>query len=415
MSTRRKCHCHNDKIAVFTATNPGTGVTGATAPTCPGVLPSVPSDNEILMFRSSESGKLTEIDREKTGGLGTGPGLTFCEDPLGSQGSITISSNGKFLFVVNAGTGVGTVSSMRIYQDKIKHIDTVSSGGVFPVSCASYKNLLYVLNGGADTNVTAFSISEDGKLQEIGVKANFGPITMTNGQPDFLFEFVKNPAQVGFSPDGRKLVVSVKDYAGPVNPGSLYVFDVLANGDLVNMVKNNSAGRLPWGFSFYKKYLIVAEIFGQNTPDLDPTGKGCASSYLLNNDNTLTPISISVPNSQTASCWLVVANNFAYVSNSRLVPGTISKYRIQENGQIVLVNGVEFSANTHILDTVAVNGKYLYVICPGALAVEANSPVNGSIKVLKISKHGGNLKLVQTLDLVDPLSGAMGIAAINFD
>ena len=391
--------------AIFSATNPGV-VNQET----------VPSDNEIFMFRRFGCGSLQEIDRERTGGIGTGPGTTFPVDPLGSQGSITTSDEGKFLFVVNAGasgaTGVtGTVSSMRIYKDKIKQVDTVSSGGVFPVSCTSHKDLLYVLNAGDATNVTGFRIKKDGKLDQIFVSAagptgTFGNYSMVNGQPTPFVSFLQNPTQVSFSPDGTKLVVSVKEYQGGANGprGALYVFSVLPNGelDLTSMVKNNSSGFLPWGFVFYNDYLIVTEIIGQGDPTLDPTGKSAISTYKLNNDNTLTPISISVPSGQTSICWISRAGKFVYSSNTG--SNTISKYRIHSDGHISLRNATEFTTNNNPLDNIVLNDKYLCVLCAG----------EGSIQVLKIDEDNGHLKLTQTLKPFDPLAGAMGLAAVNF-
>lgn len=418
----RKCadKKHHSTV-VFFATNAGVGENGATTPVCPGVKPSVPSNNEIVMLKGHKCGYLKEVHREKTGGLGTGPGLTFCEDPLGSQQSIAISSNKKFLFVVNAGINdnkgpIGTVSSMKICHSKVKLIDNVSSGGVYPVSCATHGNLLYVLNAGAETNLTAYKINKHGKLQFLGVKATFNTIGMVDGQPGFLFELVKSPCQVSFNSDGSKLIVMVKEYnplVDPVPRGTIYVFDVQCNGDLANMVKNTSTGYLPWNFSVHKNYIFGLEVIGNGPADTNPGGKAAVSSYLINDNNYLTPISNSVQNGQTASCWSTVHGKYLYVGNSRLVPGTITQYKIQDDGQIVLVNPVAYSSNTHILDMTSTNG-YLYAVCPGALAVETGSvPTPGSIQVLKINKHTGNLSLVHTPVQFETLNGTQGIAAVK--
>jgi 6-phosphogluconolactonase (cycloisomerase 2 family) len=407
-------------IYVFFATNPGVGEDGATTPVCPGVKPAVPQDNSIVMLKNRKSGKLKEICRKKTGGLGTGPGLTFCEDSLASQGSICLSNDNRFLFAVNAGINdekgpIGTVSSLRICHNGLKLVDNVSSYGTFPNACASYCDLLYVLNAGDNTNLVAYRIGKRGKLHYLGVKATFNFIGMANGQPSFLFEFLKTPSQVTFTPDGRKLVVSVKQYeVASTPPGFIYVFDVHKNGDLTNMVRNDSVGLLPWGFSIKKNYILSSQVIGKGPPDTDPVNKGSCSSYKINHDNTLTTISANVANNQTAPCWTTTSGRWLYVANTRLVPGVISKYEIKHNGEIVLADSNAFSAETHFLD-ISATERYLYILCPGALAVETGAdPVPGSIKVLKIDKRTGELKLIQTIIESEPLTGLIGIIATRF-
>jgi len=51
--------------------------------------------NELLIYGATRSGALTLEARLATHGHGTGTGL-------GNQGAVTLSGNGRFLFVVNA-------------------------------------------------------------------------------------------------------------------------------------------------------------------------------------------------------------------------------------------------------------------------------------------------------------------------
>src|SRR5215470_20167871 len=75
--------------------------------------------------------------------------------------------------------------------------------------------------------------------------------------------------------------------------------------------------------------------------------QSAASSYSASDDGVLSVISVSVPNSQTASCWVVISNSgkLAFVSNTD--SGTISSYRINaENGSLALLDAI--AANTGI-------------------------------------------------------------------
>jgi len=57
--------------------------------------------NQIIAYSRADDGSLIERNHFATGGRGSG-GTT---DPLGSQGSLTLSQNHSLLFAVNAGTG----------------------------------------------------------------------------------------------------------------------------------------------------------------------------------------------------------------------------------------------------------------------------------------------------------------------
>ncbi|ARF10062.1 hypothetical protein Indivirus_11_6 [Indivirus ILV1] len=422
MCQKKNCtKCKSDSDMVFIATNPGIGTTGPTTPVCP-PNPPLPSDNEVIMFKQNKHGFLDDIHHEKTGGLGTGPGLTFCEDPLCSQGSLTVSTSKKLVFVVNAGdanagaTGPanGTVSSMKVSHDKLKKVDVVDSGGVFPCSVATYGDLLYVLNGGANTNVVAFKIKSDGKLENLGVKGTFNYVPMDNGQPALFIGALIGPAQVKFTLDGKKLIVDVKDNTLSLDSprGSFYVFDVQSNGDLTNMVKNDSSGYTPWGFDIYKNYLISTELFGQDLNGIDPFGQGALSSYRINSNNTLTPISVSIPSGQSTPCWIARYEKYFYLCNSRFLPGSVSIYKINSQGELVMWQAVGYETTNHVVEVASLDNQ-LYLLCPGSTEYTSGL-VDGALHVLDIDRHSGYLTLKQIINVTKPLSGLQGIATLKF-
>jgi hypothetical protein len=57
--------------------------------------------NEVISFRRAADGSLQEGHRFATGGRGSGGN----NDPLESQGSLTLSQDHTLLFAVNAGSG----------------------------------------------------------------------------------------------------------------------------------------------------------------------------------------------------------------------------------------------------------------------------------------------------------------------
>src|SRR5262249_12596283 len=64
------------------------------------VMTNQDSGNSVVMFRRAANGTLTHLQDVSTHGLGSGG----TNDPLASQGSLVLSSDGRLLFAVNAGS-----------------------------------------------------------------------------------------------------------------------------------------------------------------------------------------------------------------------------------------------------------------------------------------------------------------------
>jgi DNA-binding beta-propeller fold protein YncE len=78
------------------------------------------------------------------------------------------------------------------------------SGGAFPVSLAVQGDAVYVLNAGSAANVSGLRIA-DGRLHPLRDDIRTLGLYETN-PPQFL----ASPAQVGFTPNGRQLIVTDK-------------------------------------------------------------------------------------------------------------------------------------------------------------------------------------------------------------
>ncbi len=337
-------------------------------------------DNTVAVFRRTADGMLTPAGEFPTGGAGdpVPQGTDPATDPLASQGALILDRGHQFLFAVNAGSN--QISVLRISQAGLDLIDVVDSGGVRPISLALHENLLYVLNEGGTPNITGFTVGTDGTLTPLAGST----------QP-LIGDTAADPAQVSFNPDGTLLVVTEK--AG--NRIDTYTID--ENGLPSAPIDNASNGMTPFGFAFSNPgFLVVSEAFG-GTPSAS-----AASSYSAGDDGVLSVISGSVPNSQTASCWVVITNNghLAFVSNTG--SGTISSYDLASNdGTLSLINSVagDTGANSAPIDmALNVSSHFLYVLAGGLQSVI-------SFRV----EHDGSLTLIDT-DGGLPL-GAQGIAA----
>jgi 6-phosphogluconolactonase len=315
--------------------------------------------NEVVMYRRAEDGRLTLIGRFPTGGQGSGPGTRFRGDGLGSGGSVKLSDNRRWLFITNAGTD--NVSVFRVHRDYLELRDVEPTGGLFPNSVTVHGNLVYVLNSGNEGSITGFRLSGDGDLtplegSERGIDAN------QSYPPDALL----NPAAIAFTPNGRQLVVTIKD--GPAidiatGKGRILVFN-LGNRGLPSaapvVYEGNNNG--PFGFDFDEKgNLLVADFVG------GPNLTGAASSYKINSDGSLRVISNNVANGQIDTCWLVSNGEYAYGSN--FGTDNISSYKVGDDGSLILLDGSAGEtgeANSFPIDLgITPNGKFLYLIEPG--------------------------------------------------
>ena len=140
--------------------------------------------NEIIAYSRAADGSLVERNHYPTGGRGSG-GTT---DPLGSQGSLTLSQDRSLLFAVNAGTG--SLSVFRVSGANLDLVQVVSSGGSAPVAVAQHGNLVYEINFAGNSNVVGFNLNEDGHLVTIPNSIRYLSATNTG------------LSSLAFSPDG---------------------------------------------------------------------------------------------------------------------------------------------------------------------------------------------------------------------
>ncbi|MGR9107660.1 MAG: lactonase family protein [Gammaproteobacteria bacterium] len=366
--------------------------------------------NEIVMYNRFEDGTLSVRGYFPTGGLGSGPATipNAQSDGLGSQGSLITTRNGKWLFAANAGSD--EISVFRVRQSGLIRTAKVHSGGGFPISLTYFRNVLYVLNAGGDANITGFRFGPGGTLSPI---ANSTRSLETGGtNPPFLFAA---PGQVGFSPDGRQLVIAVKELGGP---GRVVVYAVGPNGvPSVSPVTRVGTGELPFAFTYDRSgHLLVSEIFGR-IPDM--LSGSAVSSYNVASNGQLQVIDDSVPNFQGGACWIITVGRYAYVSNTFV--HTLSGYEVTDDGSLILLDSDGVTATTigptFPLDMGATSdGRYLYVVLPGTGKVGIWAiEFDGSLTPIG---EAGGLEPSPDVAPTEPFSSTggspAGLAVVNF-
>jgi 6-phosphogluconolactonase (cycloisomerase 2 family) len=300
--------------------------------------------NELLVYASTRDGALSLRARLATHGQGSGTGL-------GNQGAVTLSGDGRFLFVVNALSN--SVSTFAIRRHGLELRSTVDSGGQQPISVTEHDDIVYVLNAEGSGNVSGFR-NLGGVLHP--VPGSTQPLSAAGGT---------GPAQVGFSPDGDVLLVTEK------NTNKLTSYRVRGHGRIDAPVVTASAGATPFGFAFDRRgHALVSEAFG------GAANASAVSSYGFEDWAPAQPVLISpsVGTTQTAACWVVTTPNgrYAYVTNTG--SGTLSSYHIQRNGKITLAQGVAASTGAGPIDAaVSPDGRALFVLNSGSNSITSFS------------------------------------------
>ena len=300
--------------------------------------------NELLVYSAGKNGQLTLQTRVATQGAGTDTGL-------GNQGSVTLSGDGRHLFVVNALSN--TVSTFAIGRNRLTLQSTVDSGGLRPISVTEHEGVVYVLNANGAGNIAGFRNAQ-GVLTPLAGSSR--PLSAAGGT---------GSAQVGFSPDGDVLLVTEK------GTNKLSSYRVRDDGTTDAPVVTASAGVTPFGFAFDRRgHALVSEAFG------GAVNASAVSSYGFGVPTPASPavISASVGTTQTAACWVVVTPNgrYAYVTNTG--SGTISSYAVQKSGKLTLAQPIAATAGAGPIDAaLSASGGHLFVLNSGSRTISSFS------------------------------------------
>jgi len=265
--------------------------------------------NSVVAFRRDDDGRLHRVAEFLTGGRG-GVEQGVPLDALASQDSLTYDRAHRMLFAVNAGSN--TVTSFRVDGAHLRRLDTVPSGGVFPVSVSAGHGRLYVLNAGLSGNVTGYRIDHAGHLTALpGGSRDLGLANEARPQ------FITAPADVVQTGDGRQVIVTTKAN------NTVDVFNV-HDGRLSAPVKNPSAAQVPFAASFDSRGRLAVANAGDSS----------LSTYRVRADGTLTTIDAGVQDGQAALCWLVGTGDTFFGGNAG--SSSISAFSVGRDGDVSL-------------------------------------------------------------------------------
>src|SRR5215218_9124226 len=142
--------------------------------------------NEVIAFRRATDGSLDRIGSVATGGDGDG------SPHLQSQGSVTLTGDGRHLLVTNAASDDLSVFSVAA-DGSIELRERMHTGST-PRSVAERDGLVVMLNTG-EPGLVSFRLNAEG-------------IERLEGGDQGLDTSDADPAQIAFSPDGSMVVIT---------------------------------------------------------------------------------------------------------------------------------------------------------------------------------------------------------------
>jgi 6-phosphogluconolactonase len=288
--------------------------------------------NEVIAFRRTDDGSLARIGSVATGGEGDG------SPHLQSQGSVTLTRDGRHLLVTNAASDDLSVFSVSS-DGSIELRERVHTGAT-PRSVTEREGLVVVLNTG-EPGLASFQLDAEG-------------IEGVEGGEKALEASDADPAQVGFSPDGSMIVITQR------GTDSIVTYAVAADGTFGDPREIASQGPTPYGFAFTSGgALVVTEAFRAEK------GAAAASSYAIV-DGSLEPRTASVGNGRSEICWAVVTPDDRYAFTTNFADGAVSRYAIAADDSLSLEDptaGIAVEGMPGLRDEdLSSDGRFLYAL-----------------------------------------------------
>lgn len=285
--------------------------------------------NEVVAYYRNADGTLCEAGRYATGG-GSSVAAVM------NEGKNSVLLTGNCLLVTNAGPSslldlTGSMSSFRVETDRLTLAGKVPSRGLIPISVTVRGPNGYVVNQ-LSNSINAFSI--DPATCAIAERPN--SLRVLN-RP--ALGVLGNPAQIQFTPDGKFLVVTDRQYPGVglLRHYAIHVLPVGSDGLAAGDIVNDADGVMPYGFEFDAAGHLLVSNAGE--PFL---GLSSLTAYSVNPDGTLAPLNGGqvFAGGQSGACWVSYTTHTirptAYVMS--LIGAVISSYTVGADGSLTLLD-----------------------------------------------------------------------------
>jgi 6-phosphogluconolactonase len=328
--------------------------------------------NTIGAFDRHADGTLTPLAGSPFAAGGAGTGTI-----VGSQGSLQVTSDGRYLLAADAGSS--QISVLRIRPDgtlRPAQGSPVSSGGIEPVSIAVHGGLVYIANEGNGVtggNYTGFTLDGGGHLIPLAGSTVTLPVTA-------------NPGDILFNPTGENLIgIEV----GTTDPSTFRIdtFVVGQDGLLTPAIGSPFAAEAAGSFGSEFSPTAPDHLYVSNAHG--GAGNGSVSAFSVDGSGAVSSIGGSpYADGQTAPCWVEISHDGRYLFAVNTGSTSISSYQILADGSLQYLSSTSFQSGLGIrpfdarLDP---NGEDLYVVDAAIDAVSIFAVDGGSLTELSAS------------------------------
>jgi 6-phosphogluconolactonase len=281
------------------------------------------------------------------------------------------------LFAVNAGSD--TVSSFRVTRGGLQLVDQEASGGDLPISVDSHNGLLYVLNE-LSGNIAGLTYNSKGQMTPLAGSRE----SLSTPGPDGV------STQIAFNPRGTVLTVTQRFQ------DRIDTFVLGADGTPGPAIANASNAPTPFGFAYDRRGRLISSNAGPRF-----TFEGSGSSYRLTRSGTLAPIDNEASDA-FATCWVVVTRNGKYSFMSNTGSGTVSRFRLANDGGLTLLGTTPTTTPGLAPGDVALSraSGYLYVLSSSLIP-----DGTANIDAFRVGSDGSLTNIGVTTGLPAGLSG----------
>jgi 6-phosphogluconolactonase (cycloisomerase 2 family) len=312
-------------------------------------------DNAIIHYQRGANGMLTEVERVRTRGAGSGKfkpisGQESAPNAFEGAGSIIITPDRRFLFTTNGGDN--SVSSFKISDDgRLTLVDVNATGNPVEGRSGTAKSLayspktrtLFVLHSFGPDHLRLMSVDE-GRLAPrperytVNTHDKLNRVsTMVVVTPNEKFVFIgttfDEPASM--NPDGSPILWvrrpggSLRSIASNApDPDGIVVFPQLDDGSLGTSRFHDAGGGSPFYISFLRSRPDTF-VIGQ------AVGDGCVLGTIDSNGKVEIGPLVTIDTSAgkpSELCWLAVSPDDKTVYATNFGYSNISSYRINGDG-----------------------------------------------------------------------------------
>jgi 6-phosphogluconolactonase (cycloisomerase 2 family) len=315
--------------------------------------------NTVISYTRGTDGSISYVATYSTGGAGQAAAGSAA-DPLASQDGLALVDHGNVLIATNPGSN--SVSVFAVFGPYLHLVQQIPSGGLFPVSISSHRDLVAVLNSGGAGSVSEYRL-QWGRL--VALNNDSRSLGLANTTPPF---FLAGAGQVGYSPNGQFLIATTKS-----STSSYEVFTVKDDGDLSSSATvTKAANPVPFAFTFDANGRLVAAEASNSS----------VSTYVIGATGSLTLVG-SVSDGQAALCWISSAQGYFFGSNAG--GGDVSSFGETAGGVPTLLNAKAAITHPGTTDSaVSPDGAFLYVESGGSGALDAFAiNANGTLTLIE--------------------------------